>query len=292
MQAHKPSSTEFIDIHGLRYCVRHWGNCDAPKIFLLHGWMDSSATFQFVADAMRQEWHLIAPDWRGYGHSDYLGRAYWFPDYYADLNALLQHYSPNEPAQLVGHSMGANIASIYAGTKPERVKQIAMLDFLGLNRTQPDDAAKQLGKWLDNLSGNHKLRGYNDQAALSRRLQQSNPRLSPGRADFLAQHVSRTRPDGLLEMACDPWHKVPSPHLYKIEDVMSFWRSIACPVHMLIADEGFVVERFGTDSDEFHERTACFAKLQVTRITDAGHNLQHDQPEQVAAALESFLSRN
>ncbi len=62
-----PSTTESIDIRGLRYNVRHWGPADAPPVFLLHGWMDASATFQFVVDALRQDWHLIAPDWRGYG---------------------------------------------------------------------------------------------------------------------------------------------------------------------------------------------------------------------------------
>ena len=286
------STTEHIELRGLRYHVRHWGKFDAPKIFLLHGWMDSSATFQFVVDAFKNSWHIIAPDWRGYGASEWLGRPYWFPDYYADLEALLQHYSPDEPARLVGHSMGANIASMYAGTRPERVLQVAMLDFLGLNRTDHNDAPAQLGKRLDNLSGGHKLRPYRSTADLAKRLCQSNPHLSSERAEFLSQNVSRVRPDGLIEMACDPWHKIPSPSLYKIEDVMNFWRSITCPVQMLIADDGFVFERFGTDSDEYKERISCFNELQVVRITDAGHNIQHDQPEQVATALERFLSRN
>jgi pimeloyl-ACP methyl ester carboxylesterase len=187
--------------------------------------------------------------------------------------------------------MGANIASIYAGTRPQRVRQVAMLDFLGLSRTTAEDAPKQLNSWIDNLAGKHKLWPYKSTDDLAKRLLHSNPRLTAERADFLARHVSRVREDGLVEMACDPWHKIPSPNLYKIEDVMSFWRSIVCPVHMLIADDGFVFERFGTDSAEYHERIGCFAKLQVTKITNAGHNVQHDQPEQVAAALESFLIR-
>ena len=88
------SRTEKINIRGLRYNVRHWGDRDAPRLFLLHGWMDSSSTFQFVVDALRQPWHVIAPDWRGYGASQWLSHPYWFPDYYADLDALLDHYSP------------------------------------------------------------------------------------------------------------------------------------------------------------------------------------------------------
>lgn len=285
------STTEHIDIRGLRYHVRHWGAVDAPKIFLLHGWMDSSATFQFVVDALKKSWHVIAPDWRGYGDSEWLGRPYWFPDYYADLEALLQHYSPDEPAQLVGHSMGANIAAIFAALRPHRVARLAMLDFLGLKPDPTIDAPTQIGKWLDEITDQPRLRVYPDHAALARRLRFANPRLTAERAEFLSRAVSRTTADGSVEMACDPWHKVASPALYRIEDAMAAWRKITCPVLMLIADKGFVRMRFGRDTPEFQQRIECFANVLARDIPEAGHNLQHDQPEIVAAELEGFLQR-
>ena len=68
--------------------------------------MDCSPTFQFVVDALQQQWHVIAPDWRGYGESEWLGRPYWFYDYYADLHALLDHYSPQRPARFRRSSAG------------------------------------------------------------------------------------------------------------------------------------------------------------------------------------------
>ena len=179
---HLPARTELLDIRGLRYCVRHWGAESAPKLFLLHGWMDSSATFQFVVDAFQREWHVIAPDWRGYGASEWLGRPYWFPDYYADLHCLLEYYAPDQPVHLVGHSMGANIASIYAGLRPARVARLAMLDFLGLPRPRDGDAAGQLDNWLSGVLTQPMLRSYPDQMALARRLRQVNPRLSEARA--------------------------------------------------------------------------------------------------------------
>uniref|UniRef100_Q47B21 Alpha/beta hydrolase fold protein n=1 Tax=Dechloromonas aromatica (strain RCB) TaxID=159087 RepID=Q47B21_DECAR len=285
------STTEHIDIRGLRYHVRHWGAVDAPKIFLLHGWMDSSATFQFVVDAFEKSWHVIAPDWRGYGDSEWLGRPYWFPDYYADLEALLQHYSPDEPAQLVGHSMGANIAATFAALRPHRVARLAMLDFLGLKPEPSIDAPTQIGKWLDEIADQPRLRVYPDHAALARRLRFANPRLTAERAEFLSRAVSRTTADGSVEMACDPWHKVASPALYRVEDAMAAWRKITCPVLMLIADKGFVRMRFGRDTPEFQQRIESFADVQAKDIPEAGHNLQHDQPELVAAELEGFLQR-
>lgn len=285
-----PCTGEFLDLRGLRYHVRHWGPAAAPKVFFLHGWMDSSATFQFVVEALQGDWHVIAPDWRGYGASEWLGRPYWFPDYYADLDALLGHYSPDAPATLVGHSMGANIAATYAALRPQRVARLAMLDFLGLKPDPAVDAPAQLGQWLAGVGGRPRLNSYPDQAALAGRLLAANPRLTAARADFLARHVGRVRADGRVEMACDPWHKLAAPTLYRIEDAMAAWRRIAAPVLMLIADDGFVEQRFGDDPDEYARRLGCFADLRVHHIADAGHNLQHDQPAAVAAALEAFLA--
>lgn len=286
------SRLEFLDVRGLRYATRHWGPADAPVVFMLHGWMDSSATFQFLVEALKQEWHVIAPDWRGYGQSEWLGRPYWFPDYYGDLEVLVQHYSPERPARLVGHSMGANIAAIYASARPQRVAQVVMLDFLGLMATEAKDAPRQLGKWLDHLHDAPELRAYPDHPALQRRMQSVNPRLTPERTEFLAKALSRVREDGKIEMACDPWHKVPAPILYRIDDQMACWHTIEAPVLMLVSDDGFVHERFGDNPDERERRLAVFRNLQVETITECSHNLQHDQPEKVAEALERFLRRD
>lgn len=287
----KPSTTERIALRGLDYNVRRWGPADAPRVFLLHGWMDTSVTFQFVVDALRHDWQLIAPDWRGYGQSTWLNRPYWFPDYYADLDALLAHYAPDTPVRLVGHSMGANIASIYAGLRPQRVAQLAMLDFLGLKPPADADAPTVLGRWLDAQAAPPPVRAYADAAALARRLGEINPRLTPERATFLARHLARARADGQVEMAGDPWHKIPSPAVYRIEDAMACWRRVRASALMLVSGQGYVLDRFGDEPDELQRRLDCFADVRVVTVADAGHNLQHDQPEQVAQALEDFLTR-
>lgn len=287
----KPSTTERITIRDLEYNVRRWGRAQAPQLFLLHGWMDSSPTFQFVVDALRQDWQVIAPDWRGFGGSTWLGHGYWFPDYYADLDALLDHYAQGQPARLVGHSMGAAVAGVYAGLRPGRVAQLVMMDFLGLKPPPEAEAPVLLDKWLDAQARPPRLPTHADHAAFVRRLCAVNPRLAPDKAAFLAAHVGRMAGDGRVEMACDPWHKVPSPFVYRIEDVMACWRQVTAPTLMVIAEQGYVTERFGDDAAELRRRLDCFADHRVVTIADAGHNLQHDQPEQVAAALEAFLSR-
>jgi pimeloyl-ACP methyl ester carboxylesterase len=289
MSHHTPSRCEQVPCRGLRYNIRRWGEDGAPTLFLLHGWMDASASFQFVVDALRSNWRVIAPDWRGHGNSDWLGRPYWFPDYYADLDALLAHYSPGEPARLVGHSMGASIAATYAGVRPERVAKVVMMDFLGLPPSEPADAPEKLRLWLDQIAGSPELRRYPDALAFAKRLMKTNPRLTAERAAYLAEHVTRRLSDGSLAMACDPWHRVPSPLRYQTEDVLAGWRKIVAPVLNLFAADGFVIERFGTSEAELARRLACFRQQHQLTIADCGHNLQHDQPVAVAAAIEAFL---
>src|SRR3954468_12382128 len=131
----KLSRSEFVDIRGLRYHVRTWGDARAPKIFLLHGWMDVSASFQFLVDCFKRDWYVIAPDWRGFGLTAWAPGGYWFPDYYADLDALLDLYEPNSPCRLVAHSMGGNVATTYAGMRPHRVAKLVWLEGFGASRT-------------------------------------------------------------------------------------------------------------------------------------------------------------
>ncbi|HEX5394161.1 MAG TPA: alpha/beta hydrolase [Rhodocyclaceae bacterium] len=287
------SKTETLEVRGLRYNVRHWGSENAPKVFFLHGWMDCSPTFQFLVNSLRQPWHVIAPDWRGFGASQWLSHPYWFPDYYADLEVLLRHYSPDEPARIVGHSMGASIGATYAAVRPERISQLVMMDFLGLTPPEDVDAPQQIGHWLDAIDASNapRLRTYENNDALARRLRSANPRLREDRAAWLAANISRPGANGGIELACDPWHKVPSPAVYRVEDAMDAWRKILAPVLMLVADKGFIHDRFDKDPDEYQRRIGSFANVRTITVADAGHNVQHDQPEFVAREIEEFLLR-
>lgn len=290
MKGHKPSRCERVPINGLTYNVRHWGPDDAPLLMMLHGWMDSSPSFQFTVDALAREWHVVAPDWRGYGRSDWLNRRYWFADYYGDLDQLLDRYSPDVPARIVGHSMGGGVASIYGGARPERIAGVVMVDFLGLLPNAAHEAPERIAEWLDHLRKTPQLRSYETRELLATWLMKFNARLTPARARFLAEHNTMTQPDGQFSMACDPWHKVPSPNLYRLEEVMACWRAMTAPVMLVVADEGYVTQRFDKLPDELQRRLDCFAKLRVERIADCGHNVQHDRPEALAALIESFFS--
>lgn len=288
----KASRSEFIEIDGLRMHVRRWGREGAPRLFMLHGWMDSSITFQFVVDAFKHEWDVVALDWRGYGLSEWNNSTYWYPDYLADLEVLLDHYSAGQPATLIGHSMGASVVGMMAGLRPERVKQLIMLDGYGVP-PQPEGAeTMRLSDWMKGRNGGvPEHRGYADVAEFARRLCQANPRLSAERADFLAANFSGRNGSGRIVAAADPWHRLNTPLTVKAEDHMQIWRRITAPVLWVVADDSYLFKRFENKEAEYRARLACFASVQEVVLHDIGHNLHHDVPERVAELIEEFLSR-
>jgi pimeloyl-ACP methyl ester carboxylesterase len=285
----KPSQSQFLDIRGLRYHVRTWGNPSAPKIFLLHGWMDVSASFQFVVDELRHDWHVVAPDWRGFGLSEWARDGYWFPDYIADLDALLEHFQPEAPAHIVGHSMGGNIANLYAGIRPARVGKLVLAEGFGLPPAQPDKAPGRYAKWLDEMRDPPTLRPYATFDEVADRLKKNNPRISNERAQFLSPHWAERKADGSIHLRADPLHKMINPVLYRVEEAMACWRQIAAPVLWLWGDGEWMRKWMKADNALLDSYRACYRSLHEETIADAGHMMHHDQPGEFARAIESFL---
>ena len=286
----QPSESVFVPIRGVRYHCRCWGDPAAPRLFLLHGWMDVSASFQFFVDALAGRWHAIAPDWRGYGLSEWGGAdSYWFPDYLADLDALLAHWSPAQPAALIGHSMGGNVASLYAGVRPERVASLVNLEGFGLPATDPSRAPARYAEWLEELGEPQRFRDYASFDELAVRLRQSNARLTPERAQFLAQHWGTASAGGRVTLRSDPAHKRTNPVLYRLDEAKACWRHVAAPVLWVEGGESQTLARLRIEGAELEERKRCFATLTTRTLAEAGHMLHHDQPEQLAQMVEEFL---
>lgn len=287
----KACRSEFLDIRGRRLHVRIWGDDRAPQLFLLHGWCDVSASWQFMVDALKGDWRVIAPDWRGFGLSEWNRDVYWFPDYIADLDALLLHYSPLVPVRLVGHSLGGNAACIYSGIRPERVARLVNLEGLGLRRYQPEEAPERYANWLDQLRDTPSFRSYPDRNAFAARLQRENPRLSDDKAAFLAQHLGEDDGCGGVRLAADPFHRWVNPIIYRVEEAMALWRRISAPVLWVTAPDSFVFKQlFAVDSVEYRARIACFKQIREVTVEDSGHNLHHDQPVAIAGLVEEFLA--
>jgi pimeloyl-ACP methyl ester carboxylesterase len=297
-QARKTSVSDFITVRGTRLHVRRWGRSDAPTLFMLHGWMDVSASFQFVVDALRGDWQVIAPDARGFGLSDWpvaQGRAghYWFQDYLADLDALLDHYAPAGEVNLVGHSMGANVVCLYAGIRPERVRRVVDLEGFGMPASKAAQSPTRLAQWLDDLKAPAELRPYATLDEVAGRLIRTNPRLPRSKAVFLAQHwARRDTATGQYALLADPAHKLRGPLLYRLDEVMAVWSRVRAKVLHVEAVGSPTLARLAgpVPIDEFKARFTAFPDWREELVDDAGHMLHHDQPERVASLIETFCA--
>jgi len=296
--AHVPRA-ERVDLRGQETQVLLWGAQDAPRLFLLHGWMDVAASFQFLVDALAREWCVIAPDLRGFGGSSWNPLGYWFADYIADFDALIDRYAPGEAVRVVGHSLGANIAMHYAGVRPDRVAALVALDGFGIPAESAEQAPDKLAAWLDALADPPGLASYADFDAVARRLTRNDPRLAADRAAFLARQWATEDNEGRVRLTADPRHKLPFPIVYRLEEVFAVWGRIRARVLWVAAEDSHIprwLDRHpegeaATDSlAGVRRRMARVPGASLVAIADAGHMLHHDQPQAVAAAIERFLS--
>jgi pimeloyl-ACP methyl ester carboxylesterase len=299
----KPHRSRFLTLRGLRHHVLSWGDPalvtpERPLLVMLHGWMDVGASFQFVVDALREQRHIVAMDWRGFGLTDNSGAdAYWFPDYLGDLDALLDAVSPAAPVDLLGHSMGGNVVMNYASARPDRIRRLINLEGFGLPDSKPEQAPTRLRAWLDELKLPQQLKPYASLAAVAQRLMKTNPRLSPDKAAWLAPMWSREieREDGSREWLIlgDPAHKRLNPVLYRRAEVIACWAAIQAPT-LWVEGRQTDMQVWWKNSytrEDFESRLAVVPRLQRVMLEDAGHMLHHDQPEALAAALEQFLAQ-
>jgi pimeloyl-ACP methyl ester carboxylesterase len=286
----RPSRSRFVEARGVRFHVREWGAADAPAILMLHGWMDVSASFQFVVDALRVRWRVLAPDWRGYGlTTSAAADCYWFADHLADLDFLGEALSPDAPMRLVGHSMGGNIALMYAGIRPARVAAVINLEGFGLRDSAATEAPARYARWMDELKKAPTLRDYASLDEVAQRLRRTNPRLSGEAARFLAQHWSQPGPNGRRRVAADPAHRIVNPVLYRLAEVEACWQQVACPVLWVRAAQTDAI-RWAGDAAELQRRSRVFRNVRHAVVEDAGHMLHHDQPAKLAALIEEFLA--
>ena len=280
-----------VRLRGLDIHLTLWGpepSESEPPVFLLHGWQDTGDTFQFMVDAFKRDWPLVAPDWRGFGRSQWPQEGYWFPDYFADLDALLDVLSPGLPARIVGHSMGGNIANQYAGLRPDRVRCLANLEGFGLPRSSPGDAPGRLRKWLDQVKSAPVLKDYESVEQLVGVVGFRYPRFTEAQSDFVARAWSE--PDGArVRLLGDARHRWVNPVRYSREDAEACWREVKAPVLMVLGDESEYLAMLGTDGSDDAFR-ANMPHVQIAHIPGAGHMLHIEQADRVAALVENFLS--
>jgi pimeloyl-ACP methyl ester carboxylesterase len=290
-QALRQPRHETLRVRGLEMHLTLWGpeaSVREPPVFLLHGWLDAGETFQFMVDALKKDRPVIAPDWRGFGRSEWPQEGYGFPDYLGDFDALLEQISPDAAVRVVGHSMGGNIANLYAGLRPARVRCVINLEGLGLPRTSPQDAPKRMRKWLDQIKSPTVEKTYSSFEQLASIIQFRYPRFAPEAAAFVARIWGTPDEDGRVRLAADPRHHWVNPILYKREDAEATWGEIRAPTLVVLGQESDYLPRLGVDGT-IEALRASYPGAEVVSIEGAGHMLHIERPDAVAPVIEAFL---
>ena len=279
---------ETLTVRGLSHRLTWWGERSRTPVVLLHGWMDTGETWQFLVDSLPDGWSCVAPDWRGFGGTQWPADGYWFADYFADLDALLGELSPDEPARLIAHSMGGNVATMYAGIRPKRVRWVVNVEGVGLRRSLPEAAPDRYAEWLDELREPLQSRRYASIEPVISFILARNPAMTRERAAFMAR--AWTRPDGDgITMGFDPRHRRVSAMLFRREEAEACWRRIEAPVLLFLGEKSEILPRIHPDgSDEYFH--SLYRDLRIVHVPGAGHMMHLEAPELLGQHIVEFAA--
>jgi len=276
---------------GLDYHLHEWGEPErGHTLLLLHGFLDLGWSWTPIVDeGLSDRFHVIAPDLRGHGDSSWIGAGgyYHFADYVADVDELLRQVTTAPRLSLVGHSMGGSVSSLFAGTFPERVHKLALLEGIGppeMMDTGPERMAAWLSAWR--RVREKTPRSYGSLAEAAARLRENDRLVDEALALRLVEHATRAGSDGRLRFKHDPLHATMGPYAFRVETTMRFWARIQCPVLLLDGAES----TFKLGDEEATRRRGAFRDVRRVTIAGAGHMMQRHQPRAVAEALIEFLA--
>jgi len=271
----------------LRLHYIDWGNEDASAMVFVHGVHDHCRTWDELAAEFFHQYHVVIPDLRGHGDSEWLkGSSYHYLDYVYDLHQLVQQ-AHLAPVVLVGHSMGGAIAALFAGVYPEMVERLVIIEGIGLWKAMqpPVPVHEQVREWVDNtraLSGRLPRR-YRTLSEAYHRMQQANPQLSESQALHLTVHGSNQNEDGTFSWKYDNYTHNFTSAGFSADEIVALWKRIDCPVLVINADNG-MDHRIGQDDTLRH-----FADSRLHVVGRAGHWTYHDQHQAVTEQIREFL---
>lgn len=290
MLTETPSSHIYFS-QRLRLHYVDWGNEEAPPLLLIHGGRDHCRNWDWVASNLRKDFHIIAPDLRGHGDSQWMvGGGYLYIDYVYDIAQLVQqkHMSP---VTIMGHSLGGSIALLYSGLYPETVTKLISIEGMGApprwsHAAAPSKVESRLQNWIHNLRhlSGRVPRKYKTLEDAFHRMQTENPHLTADQARHLTIHGSNQNEDGTYSWKFDNYVRTFAPIGLTDEDIQSLYARINCPTLLIYGKESWA-------SNPAHDgRADVFKDVQVKGIDNAGHWSHHDQFDEFIDIVWDFLS--
>ena len=275
----------------LRLHYVDWGNPDAPPLLLVHGGRDHCRNWDWVAEALRDDWHIIAPDLRGHGDSQWmLGGSYILSDYVYDIAQLL-HQTQLKPITIIGHSLGGAISLQYAALYPDSILKLVAIEGLGwppdkVKQQESIATDEQITKWINftrGISGRTARRYPNIQDAIHR-MQEANPHLTPNQARYLTIHGVNQNEDVTYSWKYDNYRRIRSPFGFPESERQKLWSRITCRTLLVRGTESWA-------SDPNKDgRANHFQNAKVWNVEGAGHWVHHDRLEFFVATMRNFLT--
>jgi pimeloyl-ACP methyl ester carboxylesterase len=281
-----PTQIQF-DSAGMRINAWEWPAAGQPLLLLIHGGRDQARSWDFVAERLTDQFHVIAPDLRGHGDSEWSNEGqYDLADFVADSASVL--LSLPSPVQLVGHSLGGNIALRLAAICPERVERLVAIEGLELPLTRDaaksrEPLARRFRHWLDNrlLLEARRPPLYASVEEAADRMAREFPQLDRAMIDHLALHSVRAI-EGGFTWKFDNRTRLRPPIDSDSRDFDSLLTSINCPTLLLYGGKSWVPV-------PDPKRLALIHDLSLMRHESAGHWLHHDNPDRFASDIAAFL---
>lgn len=273
-----------IELPSATLAAKRWGDPSAPPLLALHGWLDNAGSFDELAPRLTGRWQVIALDLRGHGHSSHIAPGAWYHyvDYFDDIGAVLGHFGWTR-VDLLGHSLGGTLASLFAAAYPERVGELLLVEALGPLTTTLEDALPQLRRALDQhaaFAARRPLRVFAtlDEAVAARMM--ANDLSDAAARAIVARGVQQV--EGGYVWSSDPRLTLASPQRYGEEQVRAMLRGIHARTRLVLADPPTSY----LPAEMMDARAACVADIRVTRI--AGHH--HLHLENAAAVADALLA--
>ncbi len=283
------SVSAWVTLNGCACHIRHWANPHGEKIVLLHGWMDVSASFQFMVDALADEWDIYALDWRGMGLSAHQADGYYDRAIMlSDLSEWLDMLSPDAPLHILGHSMGGMIAAQYAGVLPERVKSLIVAEGFGIEDAPIAGGEKKVRRFLEEISRPQDFSPVESDEAFAAKLMRRNPALSADKALYLSHALLKQNETGAWQHRADARHKIPQPQPYRLDWASYFWQKITSPVLWVQGEYLPHNEYLNHIRDSLPARHAAFGKPPIHTLEGSGHMLQWEAPQAFAEVAAAF----
>jgi pimeloyl-ACP methyl ester carboxylesterase len=285
-----PASSFYVS-QRLKLHFADWGNEDKPPLLLVHGGKDHARSWDWVARALRKDYHVIAPDLRGHGDSAWaIGGQYTLPEYALDLAQLIDTLGL-APVRIVAHSMGAAVSLLYSGVFPEKVSRLVAVEGMGipqqvLARIEGREIWENIEDWIEQVRdcSRRQPRRYRSIDEAAARMQSENGFLSPEQAHHLTVHGVARNEDGTFSWKFDNSSRPFFPQRLPSDAVESLWQRIECPTLLIHGTESW----HGDPS--LDGRAQFIRKSRVLAIEDAGHWVHHDQLGIFLAVVSDFLS--